>query len=66
MVDYPVFIEQGLDIGSGPTEAFCKILTRRLKGGGMKWDWPNAEAMMALTAMDQSHLWEAYWEGQRK
>jgi hypothetical protein len=66
MVDYPTFIQRGLDIGSGPTEAFCKTLTMRLKGSGMKWDWPNAEAMMALAALDQSHLWDRYWELQRK
>lgn len=65
MVDYPRFIQQGFDIGSGPTEAFCKTLTRRLKGGGMKWDWPKAQAMMALTALDQSRLWETYWNHQR-
>lgn len=65
MVDYPSFTRQGFDIGSGPTEAFCKTLTRRLKGGGMKWDWPKAQAMMALTALDQSRLWDTYWNHQR-
>jgi len=62
MVDYPTFIAKGFDIGSGPVEAFCKTLTMRLKGSGMKWDWPNAEAMMALAALDQSHLWDRYWK----
>jgi hypothetical protein len=66
MLDYPAFRAQGFDIGSGPTEAFCKTLTARLKGSGMRWDRPNAEAIMALAALEQSHLWEAYWTLQRK
>ena len=66
MLDYPTFRRQGFDIGSGPTEAFCKTLTARLKGSGMRWDRPNAEALMALAALEQSHLWDAYWAQQRK
>ncbi len=61
MCDYPKFIEQGWQIGSGPTEAFCKTLTARLKGSGMRWDSPNAEGIMALAAMDQSGQWQSYW-----
>ena len=61
MLDYPAFREQGFDIGSGPTEAFCKTLTARLKGSGMRWDSPNAEGMMALAALDQTGQWNAYW-----
>lgn len=65
MLDYPAFRECGFDIGSGPTEAFCKTLTARLKGSGMRWDKPNAEAMMALAAVDQSGLWLRYWNLQK-
>ncbi len=36
MRDYPTFLARGWDIGSGPTEAFCRTLTRRLKGSGMR------------------------------
>ncbi len=66
MLDYPAFREQGFDIGSGPTEAFCKTLTMRLKGSGMRWDKPNAEAIMALAAIENSNLWEAYWNQERR
>ncbi len=66
MLDYPAFREQGFDIGSGPTEAFCKTLTSRLKGSGMRWDKPNAEAIMTLAALQHSHLWHTYWTHQRK
>lgn len=61
MTDYPSFIQQGYDIGSGPTESFCGCLTQRLKGPGMRWDRDNAEAVMALAALYSSHLWEKYW-----
>ena len=66
MLDYPTFLAEGFDIGSGPTEAFCKTLTARLKGSGMRWDRPNAEAVMALAALEHSHLWDAYWTLQQR
>jgi hypothetical protein len=66
MVDYPRFAAAGFDIGSGPTEAKCKTLPSRLKGSGMRWDLPNAEAMMALAAADASDLLETYWEQERQ
>ncbi len=66
MLDYPTFLARGWDVGSGPTEAFCKTLTRRLKGSGMRWNTPNAEAMMALGALYHSNLWKRYWTQQRQ
>jgi hypothetical protein len=65
MLNYPEFRARGYEIGSGPTESFCKTLTSRLKGSGMRWDKPNAEAIMAVAAVRQSHLWQAYWELQK-
>lgn len=62
MLDYAKFIAAGYDIGSGPTEAMCKTLTRRLKGGGMKWDVCNAQSIMTLAAIQQSRLWNTYWQ----
>jgi hypothetical protein len=61
-MDYPRYERAGLEIGSGPTEAMCKVLTRRLKGAGMRWNPENAEAMAALEALTQSNLWNVYWE----
>jgi hypothetical protein len=66
MLAYPEFIAAGYDIGSGPTEAFCKTLTARLKGPGMRWDKSNAEGMMALASIDSSSQWDSYWAGQRR
>lgn len=61
MIDYPSFLKKGFDIGSGPTEAFCKTLTARLKGSGMRWNVRNAQAVMALAALEHSGLWKTYW-----
>ncbi|MDP6545924.1 MAG: UPF0236 family protein [Phycisphaerae bacterium] len=65
MLRYPEFRAADYDIGSGPTEAFCKTLTARLKGQGMRWDKLNAEGMMALASIDSSGQWNSYWTAQR-
>ena len=62
MLDYQGALAKGWDIGSGPTEAMCKNLTLRLKRTGMKWDAPNAEAMMNLTALYESGQKTRYWK----
>ena len=61
MIHYPRFRARGLQIGSGPTEAQCKSTTQRLKGRGRRWDRANAEAIMALDCLDNSHLWQLRW-----
>jgi hypothetical protein len=61
MIRYKEFLQAGRQIGSGPTESMCKALTLRVKGIGKKWDPDNAEALMALEALDQSGLWDKYW-----
>ena len=63
MILYPKFLEQGRQIGSGPTESMCKATTQRIKGVGMRWDADNAESIMALAALDQSGNWQHYWQG---
>jgi hypothetical protein len=65
MTDYPQFVERGYDCGSGPTESQCGTTTARVKGPGMRWDADNADAMLALAALDHSNLWNAYWSRQR-
>ena len=66
MCDYPKFVKLGWHIGSGPTEAMCKVLTYRLKGSGMRWDRAGAEAIMALIALQQSNTWKRYWDMQKQ
>jgi hypothetical protein len=62
MILYPQFQAVGRQIGSGPTESMCKATTQRIKGRGKRWDSDNAEAIMALEALDQSGGWKAYWD----
>ena len=62
MIRYPEFLALGRQIGSGPTESMCKATTQRIKGVGMRWDADNAEAIMALEALEQSGAWQAYWD----
>lgn len=61
MIRYPEFLAKGWQIGSGPTESQCRLLPDRIKGPGMRWDADNAEAVMALEAMEQSGQWSDYW-----
>jgi hypothetical protein len=63
-MDYPRYREEGLDIGSGPTEAGCKIVGQRLKGCGMKWHQPHSGHLAALRALYLSgeRLWDAFFE----
>src|SRR5262245_3112637 len=41
MIKYPEFLQQGRQIGSGPTESMCKATTQRIKGVGMRWNADN-------------------------
>ena len=61
MIRYPEFLARGWQIGSGPIEAQCKTTTSRVKGSGKRWDGPNAEAVMALSCLENSRLWQNYW-----
>jgi hypothetical protein len=62
--DYPRYRAKGWDIGSGPTEAGCKIIGERLKGSGMRWVETGAEAVGALRALYVSgaKVWDGFWE----
>lgn len=61
--DYPRYREKGWDIGSGPTEAGCKIIGERLKGSGMRWVEDGAAPVAALRALYVSgaKLWDGFW-----
>lgn len=66
-MDYPSYRDRGWDIGSGPTEAGCKLLGGRLKGPGMRWCVSGSEQVAALRALYASSegLWDAFWEQRR-
>ena len=61
--DYPAYRAQGWDIGSGPTEAACKVVGERLKGSGMRWLEQGAATVAPLRALYLSgpDAWDAFW-----
>jgi hypothetical protein len=61
--DYPSYRRNGWDIGSGPTEAGCKIIGERLKGSGMRWVEEGAAPVAALRALyvSSGKLWDGFW-----
>jgi len=61
MIRYPEFRNKGWQIGSGPTEAQCKLTVGRLKGRSRRWDRPNAAAIAALDSLERSGQWHKYW-----
>ncbi len=66
--DYPSYRRQGWDIGSGPTEAGCKIIGERLKGSGMRWVEDGAVTVAALRALYVSggKVWDGFWSQPRR
>ena len=61
--DYPSCRQKGWDVGSGPTEAGCKIIGERLKGSGMRWVEDGAATVATLRALYVSggHVWDGFW-----
>lgn len=63
-MDYPRYMRQGWQIGSGPVESACKtVVGLRMKGGGMRWGEDGADAVAHLRALFRSEKgqWEGYW-----
>lgn len=61
--DYPAYRRHGWDIGSGPTEAACKVVGERLKGSGRRWVEEGAARVAPLRALYLSgpEVWDAFW-----
>ena len=61
--DYPRYRANGWDIGSGPTEAGCKVIGERLKGSGMRWVEDGAGTVATLRALYVSggKVWDGFW-----
>ena len=60
--DYPTYRARGWDIGSGPTEAGCKIIGERLKGSGMRRVEEGAAAVRPPLCVK----WAASWNWSKK
>lgn len=66
-MDYPGYRARGWDVGSGPTEAGCKVVGSRVRGAGMKWGKPASARVAGLRALLLSNegLWEGFWSRPR-
>jgi len=62
-MDYPPPVESKVPIGSGVTEAACKVLVKqRLCGSGMKWKEPGAAAVLSLRCLSYTTgRWSQFW-----
>ena len=63
-MDYPTYVRNGWQIGSGPVESACKtVVGNRLKGGGMRWGEEGANAVCHLRALYLSEpaCWDSFW-----
>ena len=64
-MDYPRYLANGWQIGSGPVESACKtVVGNRLKGSGMRWGQDGSDAVCHLRALylSQPGQWEAFWK----
>jgi hypothetical protein len=52
-----------LPIGSGVTEAACKVIVKqRLCGSGMKWKEPGAAAVLSVRCLTYTReRWSQFW-----
>lgn len=57
-------VEQNLPIGSGVTEAACKVIVKqRLGGSGMRWKEEGAAAVLSLRCLSYTEgRWEQFWQ----
>lgn len=64
-MDYPHYLAQGWQIGSGPIESACKtVVGQRLKLAGMRWREYGTDNVCHLRALFRSDKdqWDAFWE----
>jgi hypothetical protein len=63
-MDYPTYLKNGWQIGSGAIESACKtVVNQRLCLGGMRWGADGSDAVAHLRALYRSDAdqWEAVW-----
>lgn len=62
-MNYTQYQSQHLPIGSGVTEAACKVIIKqRLCRSGMRWKNRGASIVLALKCLVQSNRWGQFWE----
>lgn len=61
-MNYPLYIEQGLQIGSGSAESAVKqVVGVRINQAGMRWNGERAEAVAHVRAAILSNRWDDFW-----
>jgi len=62
-MDYAGLVGSHVPIGSGVTEAACKVIVKqRLRGSGMKWKEPGAAAVLSLRCLTYTtDRWTQFW-----
>jgi hypothetical protein len=62
-MDYATWVGKSLPIGSGVTEAACKVIVKqRLCGSGMKWKEPGAAAVLSVRCLTYTTgRWSQFW-----
>jgi hypothetical protein len=61
-MDYPTYIDQGFQIGSGTAESGVKqVVGARLNQAGMRWNAQRAEAIAHVRAAILSKRWDDFW-----
>jgi hypothetical protein len=62
-MNYASLVVQALPIGSGVTEAACKMIVKqRLCQSGMKWRHKGASIILSLRTLERSNRWEQFWD----
>ena len=63
-MDYPPLVESEVPIGSGVTEAACKVLVKqRLCGSGTRWKEPGTAAVLSVRCLTYTtDRWSQFWD----
>jgi hypothetical protein len=62
-MDYSKYKRAGLPLGSGVTEAGCKVVfTQRFKESGMTWSREGGEVILRLRLADLSGVWDEVYQ----
>ena len=61
-MDYEARGKSGASMGSGVTEAGCKVIfNQRMKQSGMRWSKGGGQHIVDLRTACRSHLWNRIW-----
>lgn len=67
-MDYPRYVANGWQIGSGPIESACRtVIGDRLNASGMRWGDDGADAVCHIRALSRSEAdqWDEFWRVHR-